>query len=55
MSRGPPAVIIRTMSKLAKVTISENSTVIAMMLRIIGSVTWTNFCQALAPSIDAAS
>ena len=31
------------------------NTVIAMMLRIIGSVTWTNFCQALAPSMAAAS
>ena len=39
-SIGPPAVKMRTMSKLAKVTISENSAVIAMMLRIIGSVTY---------------
>ncbi len=55
MLRGPPAVMICTMSKLANVTISENSTVMAMMLRIIGSVMWMNFCQALAPSMDAAS
>src|SRR4029077_297115 len=51
----PPAVMICTMSKLAKVTISENSTVMAMMLRIIGRGMWMNFCQALAPSIAAAS
>ena len=43
------------MSKLAKVTISENSTVIAMMLRIIGSVTNQMRCHQLAPSIAAAS
>src|SRR4029079_19633018 len=55
MFRGPPAVMICTMSKLAKVTISENSTVMAMILRIIGSVMCTNFCQALAPSMSAAS
>src|SRR5262252_6693675 len=55
MLRGPPAVMICTMSKLAKVTMSENSTVMAMMLRIIGKVTWINCCQALAPSILAAS
>ena len=54
-SIGPPAVRIQTMSKLAKVTMSENSVVIAMMLRIIGSVMWMNFCHALAPSIAAAS
>ena len=47
--------MICTMSKLANVTMSENSTVMAMMLRIIGSVMWRNFCQALAPSIAAAS
>ena len=47
--------MICTMSKLAKVMINENRIVIAMMLRIIGSVMWMNFCQALAPSIDAAS
>src|SRR5665213_3571537 len=46
---------IGTMSKLAKVTMSENSTVMAMMLCIIGSVMCMNFCQALAPSISAAS
>src|SRR5260370_7918558 len=34
-SNGPPAVRIRTMSKLAKVTISKNSFLIPMMLRII--------------------
>ena len=43
------------MSKLAKVTISENSTVIAMMLRIIGSVMYQSFCHQLAPSMAAAS
>ena len=54
-SIGPPAVRMRTMSKLAKVTISENSAVIAMMLRIIGSVTYQMRCHQLAPSIAAAS
>ena len=54
-STGPPAVRMRTMSKLAKVTMSENSTVIEMMLRIIGSVTYQIFCHQLAPSIAAAS
>src|SRR5688572_532487 len=34
--RGPPPVSTRTMSKLAKVTMVENSSVIATMLRIIG-------------------
>ena len=34
----PARVNTRTMSKFAKVAISENSTVMAMMLRIIGSV-----------------
>jgi hypothetical protein len=42
-------------SKLAKVTISEKSVVIAMTLRIIGSVTYQIFCHQLAPSIAAAS
>src|SRR5262249_40511546 len=55
MLRGPPAVMIWTMSKLAKVTISENNTVMAMMLRIIGRVMCTNRCHAFAPSIAAAS
>ena len=54
-SIGPPAVKMRTMSKLAKVTISENSAVIAMMLRIIGSVTYHMRCHQLAPSMAAAS
>src|ERR1700682_1686715 len=54
-SSGPPAVRIRTMSKFAKVTIRENSVVIAMMLRIIGSVTYQMRCHQLAPSIAAAS
>src|SRR5205814_5124915 len=54
-SIGPPAVRMRTMSKLAKVTMSENSTVMAMMLRIIGSVTYQIFCHQFAPSIAAAS
>jgi len=39
--------MICTMSKLAKVTISENSTVMAMMFRIIGSVMWRNFCHGI--------
>ena len=39
------------MSKLAKVTISENSTVIEMMLRIIGSVMNQIRCHQLHPSI----
>ncbi len=43
------------MSKSAKVTIRLNSTVIEMMLRIIGSVTKNSFWIALAPSIEAAS
>src|SRR6266550_707670 len=34
-SSGPPKVRMRTISKFAKVTMSENSVVIAMMLRII--------------------
>ena len=55
LSIGPPAVRMRTMSKLAKVTISENSAVMAMMLRIIGSVTYQMRCHQLAPSISAAS
>ena len=36
---------MRTMSKSANVTIRLNSTVIAMMLRIIGSVTKNSFCD----------
>jgi hypothetical protein len=52
---GPPAVRTRTMSKLAKVTISENSAVMAMMLRIIGRVTYQMRCHHVAPSIEAAS
>src|ERR1700727_367946 len=55
MSCGPPEVRIRTISKSAKVTIKLNSTVMAMMLRIIGSVTKNSFCTADAPSIEAAS
>ena len=43
------------MSKLAKVRIRLNSTVMLMMLRIIGNVMWINRCQAEAPSMDAAS
>ena len=43
------------MSKLAKVTISENSAVMAMMLRIIGRVTYQMRCHQVAPSIAAAS
>src|SRR5262245_39593913 len=54
-SIGPPAVRMRTMSKLAKVTIRENSAVMAMMLRIMGSVTYHMRCHQLAPSIAAAS
>ncbi len=37
------------------VTISENSAVMVMMLRIIGSVTYHIFCHQLAPSMAAAS
>src|SRR5262252_9314693 len=55
VSIGPPAVRMRVMSKLAKVTISENSVVMAMMLRIIGSVTYQIRCHQLAPSMAAAS
>src|SRR6185295_1663084 len=54
-SIGPPAVRMRTMSKLANVTMSEKSTVMAMMLRIIGSVMYQIFCHQLAPSMAAAS
>src|SRR5205085_4412442 len=54
-SIGPPAVRMRTMSKFANVTIREKSTVIEMMLRIIGRVTYQIFCHQLAPSISAAS
>src|SRR6266851_2700074 len=54
-SSGPPKVRMRTISKFAKVTISENSVVIAMMLRIIGNVTYQMRCHQLAPSIAAAS
>ncbi len=43
------------MSKLANVTMSENSTVMAMMLRIMGNVTNQSFCHQLAPSMAAAS
>jgi len=52
---GSPLVKTRTISKLAKVTISENSAVMAMMLRIIGRVTYQMRCHQVAPSIDAAS
>ena len=45
----------RTISKFAKVTISENSAVMAMMLRIIGNVMYQIRCHQLAPSISAAS
>src|SRR5665213_3083699 len=55
MSCGPPEVRMRTMSKSAKVTIRLNSTVIAMILRIMGKVTKNSFCRAPAPSIEAAS
>src|SRR6266851_2258071 len=54
-SIGPPAVRMRTMSKLANVTINENSAVMAMMLRIIGKVTYQVRCKKLAPSTAAAS
>src|SRR5215471_3115492 len=43
------------MSKLAKVTISENSAVIWIMFRIIGRLMYQIFCSQLAPSIAAAS
>src|SRR5882672_8487832 len=43
------------MSKLANVTMSENSTVMAMMLRIMGNVMNQSFCHQFAPSIEAAS
>ena len=55
VSSGPPDVRMRTMSKLAKVTIREKRVVIAMMLRIIGKVMCQIFCHQLAPSIAAAS
>ena len=55
LSIGPPAVRMRTMSKLANVTMSENSAVMAMMLRIIGKVTYNSRCHLFAPSIAAAS
>src|SRR5689334_20313041 len=43
------------MSKLAKVTISENNAVIWMMLAIIGRLTYQIFWYQLAPSMAAAS
>src|SRR5581483_9304707 len=55
MSCGPPDVRMRTMSKSANVTIKENNTVMAMMLRIIGRVTKNSLCTVPAPSIAAAS
>src|SRR3569832_2906576 len=55
VSSGPPEVRMRTMSKFANVTISENSVVIAMMFRIISNVTYQMRCHQLAPSIAAAS
>src|ERR1700758_5542212 len=54
-STGPPLVRILTISKLAKVTISENNAVIWMMFRIIGRLMYQIFCSQLAPSIAAAS
>src|SRR6202007_723287 len=54
-STGPPFVKILTISKLPKVTISENNAVIWMMLRIIGKLMYQIFCSQLAPSIAAAS
>src|ERR671921_535344 len=48
-SMGPPAVRMRTMSKFAKVTMSENSVVMAMMFRIIGRVTYQSFWNQLEP------
>src|ERR1019366_6082746 len=54
-SSGPPVVRIRTMSKFANVTMRENSAVMAMMLRIIGRVTYQMRCHQLAPSMAAAS
>jgi hypothetical protein len=54
-SSGPPEVSTRTMSKFAKVTISENNIVMAMMLRIIGRVISQMRCHQDAPSIAAAS
>ena len=43
------------MSKLAKVTMVENRTVMAMMFFIIGKVMCHSFCQSFAPSFVAAS
>src|SRR4051812_11055055 len=54
-SIGPPAVRMRTMSKFAKVTMSENSAVMAMMFRIIGMVMYQSFWSQFAPSIAATS
>ncbi len=55
LSIGPPAVSTRTMSKFAKVTMVENSAVMAMMFRIIGRVMYQMRCHQLAPSMAAAS
>ena len=55
LSSGSPRVSTRTISKLAKVTMVENSAVMAMMLRIIGRVTKRIVCHQVAPSILAAS
>src|ERR1700751_3290838 len=54
-STGPPLVKILTISKFAKVTISENRAVIWIMLRIIGKLMYHIFWSQLAPSIAAAS
>jgi hypothetical protein len=55
MIQCPPWVSTRTISKLAKVTINEKSVVMAMILRIMGSVMYQICCHQVAPSISAAS
>ena len=52
---GPRLVRIWLTLKAPDDTIRENSMVMAMMFRVIGSVTNRCFCHHVAPSISAAS
>ena len=54
-SIGPPAVRMLHDVEVGEGHDQENSAVMAMMLRIIGSVTYQMRCHQLAPSIAAAS
>ncbi len=55
MLPGPPCVSSQTVSKLLNVQIVESKVATAMTKRKLGNVIAVNFCQALAPSISAAS